>query len=479
MLLLAACTTTNDTGLPLPGFGDTLGPVIAVAGITNTATVSGTLAISGAATDNVGVTTFTLTIDGTQVATAPNGELAYTWVTTTATNAAHVLLFSASDAAGNTTTQTINTTVDNTGGGGGGGGGGGTSTVSGTIFAPNGTDPVAGALVFVQDTGVSAIGDPPTEPFEVFTYSGANGAFSLTNVPTGMQSIKFIKGAFVKLISVDVLAGDNVLSTTQTTLPSDAAGGAGDILVVTGAYDVIQNVLAKLGLGDVNEFGQLILGTETFELVDGDNSLNDTDYENFTPFFSDGANYADYRTIFLNCGIDNEDAFFEDANAVADLKAWVENGGHLYCTDWSYNFIEQLFPERIDFDMAIGDGDGLVVTPETRDFAKTGPSMNDLNCHIEDTGLAAWMSGLGASLAGDNFVTIDWLPGWVRMDAVASNVKVWANGTPPTDVLRPMAVTFSADDGVVLFSSFHTEETPSTTLTPQERVLQYLIFEVL
>jgi hypothetical protein len=475
-LLLSACSTSNGTGLPLPDFGDGIDPVIAVAGITNGSTVSGTVAVSGAATDNIGVTAFTLSIDGTQVASAPNGVLAYSWNTTTATNAAHTLVFSASDAKGNTATTTINVTVNNTGGGGGGGG---TGTVSGTVFAPNGTDPVANALVFVEDKSGSAVGDPPTEPYLKFAYSNASGVFNLTEVPTGLQSLKFVKGAFSKVISIDVQEGDNVLSAAQTTLPTDAAGGAGDMLVVTGSYDVIENVLAKLGLGDVDVAGQLILGTETFKLVDGDSSLDDGTYPNFDPFFLDGSNYEDYRTIFLNCGIDGESAFLDNANAVADLKAWVENGGRLYCTDWSYNFVEQLWPERIDFDAAIGDGDGLTATPEERDFAKTGPSIETLNCQIEDAGLAAWMSGIGAALAGDTFETVDWLPAWVRMDAIGTGVKLWADGTPPSDVERPMAVTFAAEDGTVLFSSFHTEETPSTDIKPQERVLQYLIFEVL
>jgi hypothetical protein len=463
MLLAGACSSTNQTGLlPGPSRGDTIDPTIAIAGVTDGTTISGTVAISGAATDNIGVTAFNLTIDGTQVASATTGVLAYSWVTTSATNAPHVLVFTASDAASNSATQTINVTVNN------GGSGGGAGTLSGTIFAPNGTDPVAGALIFVQDLGTSAVGNPPSEPYKVYTYSEANGGFSLPGVQVGPQTIKIVKGAFFKILNLDVQAGNNVLTSTQTRLPADDSGGAGDILVVTGNYDSIQNVLAKLGLGTSDSFGQLELGTETFDLVDGNSNLADGTYPNFIPFFSNSANYAQYRTIFLNCGIDNEDAFFDDPAAVAALRAWVENGGHLYCTDWSYNFIEQLWPEKIDFESAIGDSDGLTTTPEQRDFAKVGNEMASLNCQIEDSGLAAWMTAISASTTGDNFITTDWLPAWVPMDAVATTgVKVWANGTPTGDPLRPMTVTFNADDGVVLFSSY------------QERVLQYLIFEVL
>jgi hypothetical protein len=476
VLGLTACTTGNADGLPLPGFGDGIDPVIAVAGISEGATVNSTVAISAAATDNVGVTAFTLSIDGTQVASAANGALAYSWVTTGATNAAHTLVFTASDAAGNSASTTLHATVNNTGGGGGGD----TGTVSGTVFTPNGDDPVSGAIIFVQDDGASAVGNPPDEPYVVFTYSGANGQFTLDDVPTGLQSIKIQKGAFFKVFNITVAQGDNPVPVSDTTLPSTAAGGAGDMLVVTGHYDAIQNVLAKLGLGTSNDLSHMLeLGTETFDMVDGDSELPDT-YQDFDQWWPVAANWDKYRTIFLNCGNDYDEQFLADTTAVAKLKAWVQAGGHLYCTDWSYNFIEQVWPDKVDFDDFFAGGDGLSTTPEDLNNAKTGDSITSLPLHIEDSGLASWMDGISASTSGDMFTTSDWLGAWVPMDAIAAGgVKVWAKGTPPGDVERPMTITFQDGAGTVLYSSYHTEETPSEGLTPQERVLQYLIFEVL
>lgn len=476
-LALTACSTGNADGLPLPGFGDTTNPTIAVAGVAEGATVSGIVAVSAAATDNVGVTSFTMSIDGTQVASNSNGTIAYSWVTTGATNASHTLVFTASDAAGNSATTTLHATVNNVGGGGGGD----TGSVSGTVFAPNGTDPVSEALVFVMGSGTSAVGDPPDEPHGAFTYSGANGQFTLNGVPVGAQSIKFLKGAFSKVINITVAQGNNPLTAAQTSFDSGASGGAGDMLVVTGHYDAIQNVLAKLGLGTVNDVSHMLeLGSETFEMVDGDSELPDT-YQNFDAWWPVATNWDQYRTIFLNCGNDYDEAFLADTAAVAKLKAWVQAGGHLYCTDWSYNFIEQIWPDKMDFDDALAGGDGLSLTPEPLNNAKTGGSITSLPLHIEDSGLASWMSGIDASTAGDMFTTTDWLPAWVPMDAVAATgVKVWATGTPPGESSsRPMTITFSDGEGTVLFSSYHTEETPSADIKPQERVLQYLIFEVL
>lgn len=481
-LLCSACGSNNVGNNPLPGQGDTTDPVIgAITGVTNGGNASGTVSITAAATDNVAVTSFTLTIDGTQKTTTNNGSLSYSWDTTAETNAAHSLVFTARDAKGNDASRTIAVTVNN------GGGGGGNATVSGVVYMPNGDDPVSGALVYVRGAGVSAVGDPPGEDYEAFDYTDAAGAFQLTSVPIGSQQVRMVKGAFTKTITVDVQEGNNTLGALQTTLPSASGDGSevGKILVVTGDYDYIQNVLAKLGLGDVDSSGNLILGTEDFELVDGAGDLDDTAYDNFDEFFATETNFDQYRTIFLNCGNDYEDDFFADTAAVAALKAWVEGGGRLYCTDWSYDFCEQLFPTRIDFS-SFTAGDGFSTTPETRDEAQSGANIESVDCDIEDTDMQAWLEGIGATTtASSGKVSVsDWLPGWSAIEDVDENVKVWATGNvsagiPATAAVRPVTVSFSAGTGVVLFSSYHTEASSSVDLTPQDRVLQYLIFEIL
>ncbi|MCC7478028.1 hypothetical protein IT575_06165 [bacterium] len=483
LLLCSACGSSNVGNTPLPGQGDTTNPVIGtVTGVSAGGNVSGSVSISAVATDNVAVTTFTLSIDGAQKTTTNTGSLSYTWDTTAETNGNHSLVFTARDAKGNTDTETISVNVNN-----GGGGGGGNGTVSGVVYMPNGEDPVSGALVYVRGAGVSAVGDPPDEDYEAFDYTDAAGAFELSNVPTGSQQIRMLKGAFVKTITVDVQEGNNTLGALQTTLPSASGDGSevGKILVVTGSYDHIENVLAKLGLGDIDGTGTLVLGTEDFDLVDGNNALDDASYDNFDEFFATETNFNQYRTIFLNCGNEYESDFFADTDAVAALKAWVEGGGRLYCTDWSYDFCEQLFPTRIDFS-SITAGDGFSSTPETADEAQSGASIESLDCDIEDTAMRDWLAGVGATTTASSSLVnvIDWLPGWSAIEAVDANVKVWATGNvtagfPATTAVRPVTVSFSAGDGVVLVSSYHTEASVSADLTPQDRVMQYLIFEIL
>ncbi len=356
-----------------------------------------------------------------------------------------------------------------------------TGNVTGTVYAPNGVDPISGALIYVVEKSGSATGDPPTEAYEAYDYSDPDGTFQLTDVPTGDQTIKIIKGAFTKQLAFTVQEGSNALDAADTTLPSSSSGG--DIVekmaVVTGDYDSIENVLAKLGLGDINASGGVILGTETFQLVDGNDSLSNVTYPNFMDFFGDPANYAEFRTIFFNCGNSYEIDFFADPNAASNLMSWINNGGRFYATDWSYDYVEQLFPELIDF---YGTDPGLSTTPETSDAAQAGDSFDTTNATVLDAGMLAWLQAIGATNVDDTVIIEGWLPSWVPIDAISNDVKSWVKAPVWADSIessRDISLTFSYGSGTVFYSSYHTENFATADLTPQDRILQYLIFEVL
>ncbi|MBU1023792.1 hypothetical protein KKB99_05880 [bacterium] len=368
-------------------------------------------------------------------------------------------------------------------------GGGGTVTppegqtgdMTGIVYAPNGTDPVSGVLIYVVDRSGGGTGPAPSEEHYAFDYTNPDGSFSLPEIPIGMQLVKISKGAFAKEFEVNVIVGANALPAASTTLPASTGGGGTveKMLVVTGNYDNIEVVLAKLGLADVSEYGDLVYGTEKFTLIDGNSSLDDTTYQNFMDFFADPANYADYRTIFFNCGNDYESDFFDNADMVNGLRTWVQSGGRLYCTDWSYDFIEQLFPEFIDF---YEGADGLTTTPEEHGLAEQGDSFDQTNATILNANLLAWLQAIGATNADDTVTIEGWLSGWAAIDTIGTSTAgwveapVWVMGTEST---RITTVTFESGTGIVFYSSYHTEELLSTEILPQERILQYFVFEVL
>jgi hypothetical protein len=97
------------------GGGDTTPPTVSITSPTNGATVSGTVSVTATASDNVGVTKVEFYLDGALQSTDTTSPYAWSWDTTTASNASHTLTAKAYDAALNVGTSTaVSVTVNNT-----------------------------------------------------------------------------------------------------------------------------------------------------------------------------------------------------------------------------------------------------------------------------------------------------------------------------------------------------------------------------
>src|SRR5260370_1922737 len=84
-----------------PAPTDTQAPTASITSPTNGATLSGSVAVSASASDNIGVTRVELWVDGVLGATATKAPYNFTWDTTASTNASHTLQDKAYDAVGN------------------------------------------------------------------------------------------------------------------------------------------------------------------------------------------------------------------------------------------------------------------------------------------------------------------------------------------------------------------------------------------
>jgi len=89
------------------------------------------------------------------------------------------------------------------------------------------------------------------------------------------------------------------------------------------------------------------------------------------------------------------------------------------------------------------------------------------------------------------------LDGWVMMHGASKDAKVWVEGQVRSEDnaisgLRPLTVTFNFENcGKVLFTSYHTEGREdllfpqafpgyctAAAASPQDRILEYLIFDI-
>jgi hypothetical protein len=92
---------------------DTTPPTVSVTAPLSGASVSGTIAVQGTATDNVGVTKVEFDVDGVAVATASSSPFSFSWNSTAVSNASHTLRVRAFDAANNVGSASVSVTVNN------------------------------------------------------------------------------------------------------------------------------------------------------------------------------------------------------------------------------------------------------------------------------------------------------------------------------------------------------------------------------
>jgi hypothetical protein len=175
----------------------------------------------------------------------------------------------------------------------------------------------------------------------------------------------------------------------------------------------------------------------------------------------------------------------------------VNDGGVLYCTDLAYDFVEQAFPEFIDF---FGSNSTPAADRETAGAAERGEGANpgetpvSVDATVLDTLLASFLDAVTCNTGngdcrdanGDVHIT-GFAPNWAVMNGAHSGVpvKFWVEGGVEIigqsgGTQAPLTASFGFGRGTVHFSSYHTEEAnPRLGFTPQERILQFLVFETI
>jgi hypothetical protein len=307
--------------------------------------------------------------------------------------------------------------------------------VTGRICDPSGGDWVLGALVW---TMFDSDGDGTADSRREDT-TDADGRFTLSNLPGGDYTVYVEKGSFTAEFDVTLTGGMYEIPDPECLLPPD-------ILVVTGAYDSIEDVLDRMGV--------------EYDLINGVSG------QQHTNFLKDSAQMAAYDIIFLNCGM--SDGWVNSKDVIgANIKQYALDGGSVYTSDWSYYAFEVAFPDAVDF---YGDD-------KTSGAAYVG-SAATVNAAVVD----ATMQGvLGKSTAKINYD----LDAWAVMESANSDVDVlltgdapffdwntWASGTVKNS---PLAVEIHPGGGNMIYTSFHNER---QTTSDMDLMLEEIILSL-
>ncbi|HEY7954575.1 MAG TPA: hypothetical protein VII38_04745 [Polyangia bacterium] len=383
------------------------------------------------------------------------------------------------------------------------------TTLSGAVMAPNGVDPVANAFAYVPlsmgafPAGVSCdLCDQPIDGSAAQAVSGPDGSFKLdlSNLaPSAQVAISVAKGRFRRTGMVAVTpCQDNPIGAPSTVLPGKAQGSdeIPKIAVATGNKDQLDAVLAAMGLDKSVGFdcyeGRASSTTTLTSPCGSHGTLPAIE-----TLLTDGTKLDTYNMLFLSCapGKFKSLSAQDQTTIAANLVAWTQKGGRLFVTDNSYDYLAQAFPNAITF----LNGNATVDAANVGVGGTTSMPASYTG-RINDATLAAWLTAVSVLPHGSNTITLSgYLSKWSVVQSVpmstvdevdATDAVAYQTGTttPGTAMTYPQSIQFditppggSAACGRAIYTSYHTLPSTmavdATELAPQERILEYLMFE--
>lgn len=387
--------------------------------------------------------------------------------------------------------------------------GNGTTSLSGTIFAPNGTLPLPNVEVYVPNAAVGAFVDGPNAPrcdeapsghSLVATLTDANGNFVLKDVPatTGLPVV-VVAGKWRRQLTVDVPACTNTaLDVAKTRLPKDhTEGDIPHIAIATGNADALECVMRKAGVADT-EFGSNagsarihLFASNGISKIDGGPTLADS-----TTLWASSASLSAYDQVMFACeGGQNPNT--KTNTATAALKTYADAGGRAYLAHW-----QNIWIVGYDGPPSIAGAWPTVATWDVNTATPTGAFVGQINGGFaQGANLSSWLSLVGASASTGTLsiaqpkqtaITIDTSTArsWIYLDTTSNNKPSvqYFSFTTPIDMAA------GAQKGRVLFTDMHGSSgdssptngsfpsggctTAVSAMNPQEKALIYATFDL-
>lgn len=389
----------------------------------------------------------------------------------------------------------------------------GTTSISGTVFAPNGTLPIYNATVYVP---LREVGPLPSgascdrcsnllgEPL-VRTVTNEKGEFTLTNVPATTDVPVVVQiGKWRKKLTIPAVPAceNTALDAGMTRLPKNKNEGDIPLMAMsTGEADALECMLRKIGLDD-SEFtvpgdgGRVHLfagyeGVNKFDAALGGKSFPTPQ----TSLWNSEENLSKYDVVFLSCE-GRQDLRSKPDTARNALKSYTDKGGRVFASHWHNAWLQhgpQAWSSAFNFHTG---------SPDL-------PDLDDVNAEIDPNfptsmPLTNWLKNVNA-LRADGKIELKKTQ-HTLFSVDTSKVERWIHLTTTRNNNQP-AVQYSSivtpietqdqmqKCGRMVLSDIHVAVERDTdryqlsypgtactsdpnTLSPQEKVLAFMIFDI-
>jgi hypothetical protein len=416
------------------------------------------------------------------------------------------------------------------------------TTITGKVFAPNGTLPLFGINVYVPNSDPGPMptdrlcsqctdtlpGSPVGKPVQ----TGDDGSFTLTDMPSGANiPLVIVSGKWRRILNINNVAqcAPTMIATADTRLPKSiddmtpntkmcGSGPCVDmpkIAVTTGGCDQLECLVRKLGVADKeitnkNGAGHLHLytgtgGTPKFDAAfangqGGQSFTSATDFWGGTMGTPD--TLANYDIVMLSCEC-GQNVGTKPQMAVDAVKKYADTCGRLFASHWHNIWIGGNFQPNPVGTVAPG-GDWTSIATWTRNDGS--PGMNDLIDEVNNpkgTDFATWM--LDPLVAGtpptetvrdqiplnnqhstctglDNTKAERWTYGETNMHPQNFQFTT-PNELPPDQrggkvVYSDMHVSGTASAATFPAECAQTNDPTGLALTAQEKALAFMFFDI-
>jgi hypothetical protein len=391
------------------------------------------------------------------------------------------------------------------------------TSLTGKVFAPNGTLPLYGVNVYIPNAPLPAFEEGavcdrcsaalPGSPLSV-VQTDADGNFTLTNVPAGVPlKVVITTGKWRKVVEVPSVAQceNTNLTTEQTRLPRNRSeGDMPRIAITTGAYDALECLVRKLGVDDTEIATDgtdarihLYQGNGVAEFAAGFPGGSGT-FPSATPMWSSLDRLKTYDIVMMSCEGQQHPETKSQA-AMDAMKAYADLGGRAFMTHWHNIWIEGATYDNLPQRPAVWTGIATWDDTGTTIFTDPPDRIDEVS-NPKGPAFADWMLAVMGSAPGQRGV-ITMQPDTGRQTVTslvgdkAERWVYWPNlGREYPQIFQfttPNEMPENSRCGKVVFSDMHVSVGPAagvttypescgaaTTLSPQEMALAFVFFDV-